>query len=159
MLASAPAVAAAAPLAARSTWWQWLLLALLLLGLLALLAWLVRPYLPHLEPRLEAEVRERALAFAVQRPAELQAARVDTLQQESDRLRLELARLTDELTRKNDDCRAGVLGPGGVIVGSVPATGTVGTGPDAAVVANLEPRADPKGADPTSRSSAARRST
>ena len=143
VLASAPAIAAAAPLAARSTWWQWVLLALLLLGLLALLAWLVRPYLPRLEPRLEAEVRERALAFAVQRPVELQAARVDTLQQESDRLRLELARLTDELARKNDDCRAGVLGPGGVIVGAAPATGTVGTGPDAAVVANLEPKADP----------------
>src|SRR5436190_17600603 len=53
VLASAPAVAAAG--ATRSAWWQWLLLAVLLLSLLALLAWLVRPYLPHLEPYLEAE--------------------------------------------------------------------------------------------------------
>jgi len=123
VLASAPAIATATPLAPRSTWWQWLLLALLLLGLLALLAWLIRPYLPRLETRLEAEVRERALAFSVQQPAELQKVRVDSLQHESERLRLELARLTDELSRKSDDCRAGVLGPGGVIVGTVPATG------------------------------------
>ena len=62
----------------RSAWWQWLLLALLLLLLLAGLAWLVRPYLPHLEPRLEAEARDRALAMSVRQPAELQRARVDT---------------------------------------------------------------------------------
>ena len=55
-LVSAPAVA----VGTRSAWWQWLLLAALLLALLALLAWLVRPYLPHLEPSLEAEARDRA---------------------------------------------------------------------------------------------------
>ena len=59
VMASAPADAAAGT---RSVWWQWLLLAVLLLLMLALLAWLVRPYLPHLEPCLEAEARDRALA-------------------------------------------------------------------------------------------------
>ena len=58
----------------RGTWWQWLLLALLLLGLLAGLAWLLEPYLPHLEPRLEAEARDRALQFSVRRPVEMQQA-------------------------------------------------------------------------------------
>jgi len=46
VMVSAPAVVAAGT---RSVWWQWLLLAALLLLLLALMAWLVRPYLPHLE--------------------------------------------------------------------------------------------------------------
>ena len=68
----------------------------LLLLLLALLAWLVRPYLPHLEPWLEAEARDRALSLAVRQPLELQKARVGTLQQDNENLRLELARLTDE---------------------------------------------------------------
>ena len=44
VLASAPAVVATGT---RSAWWQWLLLGVLLMLLLALLAWLVRPYLPH----------------------------------------------------------------------------------------------------------------
>jgi hypothetical protein len=115
---SAPAVAT---FGSRSTaWWQWLLLALLLLLLLAFLAWLVRPYLPHLEPRLEAEARDRALAMSVRQPLELQQARMSTLQQDNENLRLELARLTDELAHRGGDCSAGVTGPGGVIVGVVP---------------------------------------
>ena len=80
----------------RATWWQWLLLALLLLLLLAGLAWLLRPYLPHLEPRLEAEARDRALEFSVRQPVELQNVRLATLQQDNENLRIELARLTDE---------------------------------------------------------------
>jgi len=118
VMASAPAVAAMAT-GARSAWWQWLLLALLLLLLLAGLAWLVRPYLPHLEPRLEAEARDRALEMSVRQPAELQRARFDTLQQDNERLRLELARLTDELARRGGDCAAGIIVPGGVVVGSL----------------------------------------
>lgn len=119
IMVSAPALAATTP---RTTWWQWVLLALLLLLLLALLAWLVRPYLPRLEPYLEAEARERALGVAVRQPLELQRTRVSTLQQDNENLRLELARLTDELSRRGDDCAAGVIGPGGVIVGTVPGT-------------------------------------
>jgi hypothetical protein len=117
--ASAPAVAAMASPLSRAAWWQWLLLALLLLLLLAGLAWLVRPYLPHLEPRLAAEARDRALEMSVRQPTELQRARFDTLQQDNERLRLELARLTDELAQRGGDCAAGVVLPGGVIVGSV----------------------------------------
>lgn len=116
-MASAPAVTAAA--APRTVWWQWLLLGVVLLLLLALLAWLVRPYLPRIEPVLEAEARERALSFAVRQPLELQQARASTLQQDNEDLRLELARLTDELTRRGGDCAVGVIAPGGVIVGSV----------------------------------------
>jgi hypothetical protein len=93
-------------------------LALLLLLLLAGLAWVLRPYLPHLEPRLEAEARDRALAFSVRQPTELQQVRFSTLQQDNERLRIELARLTDELSRKGGDCAAGILVPGGVIVGN-----------------------------------------
>jgi len=118
MMASAPAAAMLAAPGTRSTWWQWLLLALLLLLLLAGLAWVLRPYLPHIEPRLEAEARERALAFSVRQPAELQQVRFTTLQQDNERLRLELATLTDEVARKGADCAAGVLLPGGVVVGS-----------------------------------------
>ncbi len=121
VLASAPAVATAVG-PARSTWWQWLLLAALLLALLAFLAWLVRPYLPRLEPWLEAEARERALSLAVRQPAEIQKARVDTLQQENEALRMELARLTDEAARRGADCAAAVLVPGvgGVVAGGAP---------------------------------------
>ena len=111
VLASAPAIAPAV-VVERATWWQWLLLALLLLLLLAGLAWLLRPYLPHLEPRLEAEARDRALAFSVRQPVELQNVRLATLQQDNENLRLELARLTDELARKGGDCAAGVVGAG-----------------------------------------------
>lgn len=118
VMASAPAAAVMAGPGTRSTWWQWLLLALLLLLLLAGLAWVLRPYLPHLEPRLEAEARDRALAFSVRQPVELQQVRFATLQQDNERLRLELARLTDELARKGGDCAAGVLVPGGVVVGN-----------------------------------------
>ena len=116
VLASAPAVVAAGT---RSVWWQWLLLGVLLLLMLALLAWLVRPYLPHLEPYLEAEARDRALSLAVRQPLELQQTRVSTLQQDNENLRLELARLTDELSRRGGDCAAGIVGPGGAIVGAV----------------------------------------
>jgi hypothetical protein len=115
VLASAPAVA----LGTRSVWWQWLLLGLLLLLVLALLAWLVRPYLPHLEPALEAEARDRALSLSVRQPLELQQARAGTLQQDNENLRIELARLTDELARRGGDCAAGVVVPGGVVGGVV----------------------------------------
>src|SRR5882757_3980493 len=118
VMVSAPAVAA---LGTRSSWWQWLLLAVLLLFLLAFLAWLVRPYLPHIEPYLEAEARDRALSLAVRQPAELQRARVDTLQQDNENLRLELARLTDEVARHGGDCSTAVIVPGGVVVGGGPA--------------------------------------
>jgi hypothetical protein len=114
VMVSAPAVLA---VNRRTTvWWQWLLLALLLVLLLAVLAWLVRPYLPHLEPALEAEARERALGVAVRQPLDLQHTRVETLQQDNENLRLELARLTDELSRRGGDCAAGIIGPGGVIL-------------------------------------------
>src|SRR5882757_5838453 len=116
VLASAPAVVATGT---RSVWWQWLLLGMLLMLLLALLAWLVRPYLPHIEPYLEADARDRALSLAVRQPLELQQTRVSTLQQDNENLRLELARLTDELSRRGGDCAAGIVGPGGVIVGAV----------------------------------------
>ncbi|HTE83066.1 MAG TPA: SrfA family protein [Reyranella sp.] len=118
VMASMPAAAMMAAPGTRSTWWQWLLLALLLLLLLAGLAWVLRPYLPHLEPRLEAEARDRALAFSVHQPTELQQVRFTTLQQDNEQLRLELAKLTDEVARKGGDCAAGVLLPGGVVVGS-----------------------------------------
>jgi hypothetical protein len=115
VLASAPAVVATGT---RSVWWQWLLLGVLLMLLLALLAWIVRPYLPHIEPYLEAEARDRALSLAVRQPLELQQTRFGTLQQDNENLRLELARLTDELSRRGGDCAAGVIGPGGTIVGT-----------------------------------------
>ena len=99
----------------RATWWQWLLLALLLLLLLAGLACLLRPYLPHLEPRLEAEARDRALGFSVRQPVELQNVRLATLQQDNENLRIELARLTDALAHKGGDCAAGLVVPGAVI--------------------------------------------
>jgi hypothetical protein len=114
VLVSAPA---AVVTGTRSVWWQWLLLGVLLLLLLAVLAWLVRPYLPHIEPMLEAKARETALSLAVRQPLELQQARAGTLQQENEDLRLELARLTDELSRRGGDCAAGMVGPGGVVVG------------------------------------------
>jgi hypothetical protein len=147
VMASAPAVAAMAMPGTRSAWWQWLLLALLLLLLLAGLAWLVRPYLPHLEPRLEAEARDRALEMSVRQPAELQRARVDTLQQDNERLRLELAHLTDELARRGGDCSAGIIVPGGVIVGSVDGKPIErGAAPDAnAPGPNIANKADEKG--------------
>ncbi|WP_421996751.1 hypothetical protein [Reyranella sp.] len=142
VLVSAPAIAAAGT---RSPWWQWLLLAVLLLLLLALLAWLVRPYLPRIEPLLEAEARERALSLAVRQPIELQHARADTLLRENEDLRLELARLTDEVAHRGGDCAAGVIVPGGVVAGVAgvpiergPADGA--GGPDVAA-------ADGKGAD------------
>src|ERR1700730_13096483 len=116
VLAARPAVVAAGT---RSVWWQWLLLGMLLMLMLALLAWLVRPYLPHLEPYLEAEARDRALSLAVRQPLGLQQTRVSTLQQDNEDLRLELARLTDELSRRGGDCAAGIVGPGGTIVGAV----------------------------------------
>ena len=147
VMASAPAIAAMAMPGTRSAWWQWLLLALLLLLLLAGLAWLVRPYLPHLEPRLEAEARDRALEMSVRQPAELQRARVDTLQQDNERLRLELAHLTDELARRGGDCSAGIIVPGGVVVGSLDGKPIErGAAPDInAPGPNLANKADEKG--------------
>ena len=116
VMVSAPALAAAGP---RTSWWQWLLLALLLLLMLALLAWLVRPYLPRLEPYLEAEARERALSLSVRQPLQLQQTRAGTLVQDNENLRMELARLTDDLARRGGDCAAGIVGPGGVIAAGV----------------------------------------
>ena len=116
VMVSAPALAMAGT---RTSWWQWLLLALLLLLMLALLAWLVRPYLPRLEPYLEAEARERALSLSVRQPLELQQTRAGTLMQDNENLRMELARLTDDLSRRGGDCAAGVIGPGGVIAAGV----------------------------------------
>ncbi|MBL0899891.1 MAG: hypothetical protein IBJ17_14485 [Reyranella sp.] len=144
VMESAPAIAAVAE--PRTVWWQWVLLGLLLLLLLALLAWLVRPYLPRIEPVIEAEARERALGFAVRQPLELQQTRVATLASDNEALRLELARLTDELTRRGTDCTAGVIGPGGVIVGTAGGPPIErGAGPDAAV-AGLDPtKPDGKG--------------
>ena len=135
VMASAPAIASVA--APRTLWWQWLLLGMVLMLILALLAWLVRPYLPRIEPYIEAEARERALGFAVRQPMELQQTRVATLAHDYEELRLELARLTDELSRRGGDCAAGVLGPGGVIVGS-PGGPPIerGAGPDLAMAAN-----------------------
>ncbi|HEY6981429.1 SrfA family protein [Reyranella sp.] len=117
VVASAPA-AVLSP-AMRSSWWQWLVLAAVLLLLLALLAWIVRPYLPHIEPQLEAEARDRALAMSVRQPLELQQARIGTLIKDNENLRLELARLTDEVAQRGGNCSTGVIGPGGVIVGSM----------------------------------------
>ncbi|HTR88378.1 MAG TPA: SrfA family protein [Reyranella sp.] len=116
VLASAPAAAMMAP-RARTAWWQWLLLAALLLLLLAALAWAVRPYLPHIEPRLAEEARERALNMSVREPLALEHVRIDTLRADNEKLRLELARLTDELARRGGNCAAGVVVPGGVVVG------------------------------------------
>lgn len=150
VMASAPAIAAVT--APRTVWWQWLLLGILLMLILALLAWLVRPYLPRIEPYIEAEARERALGFAVRQPMELQQTRVATLAHDNEELRLELARLTDELSRRGGDCAAGVIGPGGVIVGSVGGPPIErGAGPDPGIAAN-DPTKDPnkpdaKGAD------------
>ncbi len=143
VLASAPAVAAVAG-PVRSAWWQWLLLALLLLLMLAVLAWLVRPWLPRLEPWLEAEARERALSLAVRQPAEIQKARFDTLQQDNEALRLELARLTDEASRRGADCAAAVLVPGGSVIGALPIQR--GALPDGAA-AGIGDATGPKGPD------------
>jgi hypothetical protein len=146
VMASAPAVATVA--APRTVWWQWLLLGVVLMLILAVLAWLVRPYLPRIEPYIEAEARERALGFAVRQPLELQQTRVSTLVQDNEELRLELARLTDELSRRGGDCAAGVIGPGGVIVGS-PGGPPIerGAGPDLGVAANDANKPDGKGVD------------
>jgi hypothetical protein len=143
VMASAPAVVAAGT---RSAWWQWLLLAVLLLLLLALLAWLVRPYLPRLEPWLEAEARDRALSLAVRQPAELQKARADTLRQDNENLRLELARLTDEAARRGADCSAAVVVPGGVVMADSNAPIERGAAPDAPAAGPDANIAD-KGAD------------
>jgi hypothetical protein len=145
VLASAPAVAVAGT---RSAWWQWLLLAALLLLLLALAAWIVRPYLPHIEPYLEAEARDRALGLSVRQPLELQQTRVSTLQQDNEKLRLELARLTDELSRRGGDCAAGIVGPGGTIVGTVNGPPIErGAGPDLPGGPDVNVAAKDQGAD------------
>ena len=145
VLASAPAVVATGT---RSVWWQWLLLGMLLMLLLALLAWLVRPYLPHIEPYLEAEARDRALSLTVRQPLELQQTRVSTLQQDNENLRLELARLTDELSRRGGDCAAGVIGPGGTIVGTVNGPPIErGAAPDAPPAADVNLAAKDAGKD------------
>src|SRR6185437_13263265 len=138
VLASAPALAPAI-VVERATWWQWLLLALLLLLLLAGLAYLLRPYLPHLESRLEAEARDRALEFSVRQPVELQNVRLATLQQDNENLRIELARLTDVLAHKGGDCAAGLVVPG-TVVGVVP-----GSGPDNGKPIERGPAVDEKG--------------
>lgn len=141
VMALAPALAAVTT--PRTVWWQWLLLGVVLMLILALLAWLVRPYLPRIEPYIEAEARERALGFAVRQPMELQQTRVATLAHDNEELRLELARLADELSRRGGDCAAGVIGPGGVIAGSVGGPPIErGAGPDLGTAAN-DPAKDP----------------
>lgn len=139
VLVSAPAVG----MGTRSAWWQWALLALLLLAILMLLAWLVRPYLPHIEPWLEAEARDRALSLSVRQPMELQKARVDTLQQDNENLRLELARLTDEASRRGGDCAAAILVPGGIVPGGV----VVGGDSNTPIERSAGPDTPPNGPD------------
>jgi hypothetical protein len=146
VMVSAPALVAGG---SRTSWWQWLLLALLLLLMLAFLAWLVRPYLPRLEPYLEAQARERALSLAVRQPLELQQTRVGTLQQDNENLRLELARLTDDLARRGGDCAAGIIGQGGVIVGGsagAPIERGAAPEPDPPPGVNVTDKTDNKGA-------------
>lgn len=146
VMASAPAAALMAP-RLRTAWWQWLLLAALLLLILAALAWLLRPYLPHLEPQLAAQARERALQMSVRQPMELEQARIETLQRDNENLRLEFARLTDEMAHRGGNCSAGVLGPGGVVVGAITDAPIVrGAGPDdkAGVGVNVAAKADDK---------------
>jgi hypothetical protein len=152
VMASAPAAAVLGS-GARNVWWQWVLLAALLLLILAALAYVVRPYLPHIESQLAGEARERALAMSVRAPLELQTARVDTLRQDNERLRLELAQLTDQLAQKGGDCSAGVLAPGGVIIGVGPGVGQPierSAGPDGkdGPNVNLAEKADDKGKGP-----------
>jgi len=116
----------------------------------------VRPYLPHLEPRLEAEARERALSLSVRQPLDLQQARVATLQQNNEDLRLELARLTDAVAHKGGDCAAGIVGTNGVIVGAVPdapiergdGKGIGLKGPNDKSVADVQGKDKDKGAGP-----------
>jgi hypothetical protein len=83
----------------------------------------------------------------VQQPAELQQVRFATLQQDNERLRLELAKLTDELAHKGGDCAAGVLLPGGIVVGSgAPIERSAGPDDRAASV-DVAEKADGKGPD------------
>lgn len=154
VMASAPAAPVMAAPGTRTPWWQWLLLAALLLLLLAFMAWLVRPYLPHIEGRLEAQARDAALGMSVRQPAELQQTRFDTLRRDNERLQLELARLTDEMARRGGDCSAGVVGIGGVVIGQT--DGKIsdkpierGAGPDINVASKPEDKANPdaKGQD------------
>ncbi|UYN94546.1 MAG: hypothetical protein KIT25_21340 [Enhydrobacter sp.] len=116
VLASTPVVLAQPGM--RTAWWQWVLLAALLLLLLALLAWAIRPYLPHLEARLAAEARERALALATDQPVAFQQTRMASLIQDNELLRRELASLGEEATRRGVDCAAGLVVPGGGVVGA-----------------------------------------
>ena len=51
----------------------------------------------------------------LRQPVELQNVRLATLQQDNEALRLELARLNDEVARKGGNCAAGVVVPGGVV--------------------------------------------
>lgn len=149
VMVSAPAAAIATAPGVRTAWWQWLLLAALLLLLLFFLAWLIRPWLPHIEPRLEAQARDLALTMSVRQPAELQQTRFDTLQRDNEALRLELARLTDEMARRGGDCAAGVV-VGGVVVGSADGKVIPGDKPierGAAPDVNLANKPDDKGAD------------
>ena len=85
--------------------------------------------------------------MSVRQPAELQRARVDTLAQDNERLRLELAHLTDELARRGGDCSAGIIVPGGVVVGSLDGKPIErGAAPDInAPGPNLANKADEKG--------------
>jgi hypothetical protein len=78
----------------------------------------------------------------------LQRARFDTLQQDNERLRLEFARLTDELARRGGDCAAGIVVPGGVVVGSIDGKPIErGAAPDAnAPGLNVTTKPDEKGA-------------
>ena len=151
VMASVPAPAMSMT-GARTAWWQWLLLAALLLLLLAFLAWRVRPYLPHVENRLAAEARDAALSLSVRQPVDLQQTRFDTLRRDNERLRLELARLTDEAAQRGGDCAAGIVVPGGVIVGAVDGKQTDkpierGAGPDVNMAAKPDDKGQLKGPD------------
>jgi len=83
----------------------------------------------------------------VRQPAGPQPARFDALQKDSARRRMELGRLTDEVPRRGGACSAGVIVPGGVIVGSADGKPIErGAAPDAnAPGLNIANKADEKG--------------
>ncbi len=143
-MASAPATAMLAARPIRSSWWQWLLLAALLLLLLAGLAYVLRPYLPHIEAGLEADARQRALLLAVRHPLELQQARMETLRRDYETLELQLADLSDQLAKKGGDCAAGIVIGGTVVAGTSDKPGEAGAKADGPNV-NMADKTDDKG--------------
>ncbi|MBV8393449.1 MAG: hypothetical protein JOY81_09745 [Alphaproteobacteria bacterium] len=146
VMASAPAATMLAARPVRSTWWQWLLLAALLLLLLAGLAYMLRPYLPHIEAQLEAEARQRALLLAVRHPLELQEARMDTLRRDYESLQLQLADLTDQLSKKGGDCAAGIVIGGTVVAGTSDKAGVATDDKSGGPNVNMAEKSDDKSA-------------